>query len=224
MGHSSFVISYDNGINIVTDYGKENAWVEWGWDSPIKSIGSLVPDVMTFSHQHDDHYDPNRIPEEVSHVLFQNDSLTIKGIEIHSVQTCESDLNEYSNSSFIFEYRGIKICHLGDAQIQIMNINDPDIRSDIESIFPKDLDLLFMTIEGTQKFIPQAEKFIQLLNPKRVIPMHYWSNEYLSEFIEYLNDKEEYKITQLNDSKFDLHKGSENQNIEIIVLEIAPFN
>ena len=122
LGHSSFVFSYDNGVDIVTDYGKDNAWLEWGWDSPIYDIGSLIPEVMTFSHQHDDHYDPDRIPEGVLHVLFQNDSLTIEGIEIHSVQTCESDLNEYSNSSFIFEYKDMKICHLGDAQIQIMNI------------------------------------------------------------------------------------------------------
>jgi len=31
LGHSSFVLSFDNGINLVTDYGKENAWKNWGY-------------------------------------------------------------------------------------------------------------------------------------------------------------------------------------------------
>ena len=35
LGHSSFLILFDNGISILTDYGKPNAWVEYGWDSPI---------------------------------------------------------------------------------------------------------------------------------------------------------------------------------------------
>ena len=60
LGHSSFVLSFDNGVDIVTDYGKENAWLEWGWDSPIHSIGDLIPKVMTYSHTHCDHYDQNR--------------------------------------------------------------------------------------------------------------------------------------------------------------------
>ena len=57
LGHSAFVLQFDNGINVVTDYGKENAWVAWGWNSPINDIGDLIPDVMTFSHQHEDHND-----------------------------------------------------------------------------------------------------------------------------------------------------------------------
>ena len=60
LGHSAFVLEFDNGIRVVTDYGYENAWAEWGWDDPIASLNDLVPDVMTFSHtHHEDHYDPN---------------------------------------------------------------------------------------------------------------------------------------------------------------------
>lgn len=50
LGHSAFVLEFDNGITVVTDYGHENVWKEWGWDSPINTINRLVPDVMTYSH------------------------------------------------------------------------------------------------------------------------------------------------------------------------------
>ena len=113
LGHSAFVLQFDNGINIVTDYGKENAWVLWGWNSPINDIGDLVPDVMTFSHQHEDHYDPSRIPQGVTHILSGTDYLSMEGIEITPIRTCETNINIESNTSFIFDYKGLKICHLG---------------------------------------------------------------------------------------------------------------
>ena len=63
LGHSSFVLQFDNNITIVTDYGHYNAWANCGSDSPIQDIGELVPNIMTFSHQHDDHCNPGRIPK-----------------------------------------------------------------------------------------------------------------------------------------------------------------
>jgi len=226
LGHSSFVLSFDNGINIVTDYGKENAWLEWGWDSPIHSIGELVPQVMTYSHKHDDHYDRSRIPNGVEKLLSDTDNLSIMGIEIIPIRTCEDNIDVESNTSFIFKYKGLKICHLGDAQAQIMNINETEVRDKILSIFPDQFDLLFMTIEGQEKFIPQAEEFIRLLNPKKVIHMHYWSNEYLDEFISYIDKanakKNIYKITQNKGTAY-LLTTEKNQGIEIIILERSPF-
>ena len=78
LGHSSFVLEFDNGITIVTDYGHYNAWVDGGWDSPIYDFGDLIPDVMTYSHtNHADHYDPDRIPNGVSFILTEFDTLEI---------------------------------------------------------------------------------------------------------------------------------------------------
>ena len=125
LGHSAFVLEFGNGVTIVTDYGHYNAWVDWGWDSPIHDIGDLVPDVMTYSHtHHDDHYDPERIPDGVAHILTEYDSLTIEGIHIKPIRTCEESINTESNSSYIITYKDLKICHLGDAQAQIMKIEE----------------------------------------------------------------------------------------------------
>ena len=228
LGHSAFVLQFDNGINVVTDYGKENAWVAWGWNSPINDIGDLIPDVMIYSHQHEDHYDSSRIPVGVSHILTGLDSLTIKGITIKPVRTCEDDINNESNTSYIFTYKGLKICHLGDAQAQIMNINNDDVRAHIISIFPNTFDLLLMTIEGKQKFISQAEAFVDLLNPKRIIPMHHWSEKYLQEFISYLDDQnnagKNYQINEMGKFQYDLFTSENVDPVQVICLNRAPFS
>ena len=228
LGHSAFVLQFDNGITIVTDYGHYNAWVNWGWDSPIHNIGDLVPDVMTFSHHHDDHYDPDRIPKGVYHILTGIDSLSINGIKIKPVRTCEDSLNVESNTSYIFTYKGIKICHLGDAQAQIMSINsNEDVRNHIKKICPDTFDLLLMTIEGKQKFISQAEVFIDLLKPRRIIPMHFWSQKYKEDFLDYLrtqNDSgKKYQIQVRESSIYEFFVLEKTDSIKVISLTRTPF-
>ena len=60
LGHSSFLIFFDNESSVLTDYGKENAWADYGWDSPIYDIGDFRPDIITYSHYHEDHFDSTR--------------------------------------------------------------------------------------------------------------------------------------------------------------------
>jgi hypothetical protein len=101
-------LQFDNGINIVTDYGHYNAWVDGGWDSPIYDFGELVPDVMTYSHtNHEDHYDPDRIPEGVKHIMMEYDTLSIEGIHIQPVRTCETSIQWYAKgySNGVYYYR-----------------------------------------------------------------------------------------------------------------------
>jgi L-ascorbate metabolism protein UlaG (beta-lactamase superfamily) len=228
LGHSAFVLQFDNGITVVTDYGNYNAWVHWGWDSPIHDIGNLVPDVMTYSHHHDDHYDSARIPKSVSHILTGLDSLSINGLDIKPVRTGEDSINVESNTSYIFIYKGIKICHLGDAQAQIMNINNKDVKNQIRSIFPGTFDILLMTIEGKQKFISQAEAFIDLLKPRRVIPMHSWSQTYKKDFLNFLRAQnttgKKYEIQVSESPVYEFSDPEKTDSILVISLAPAPFH
>ncbi len=141
---------------------------------------------MTYSHYHADHYDPTRIPDGVSYTLDSIDSLDVAELRIRPVRTCETTPGLESNTSFMFNYKGLNICHLGDAQAEIMNINDSSQQAIILEKFPEQIDILFMTIEGVHQFIPEAEKFIDLLQPGIVIPMHYWTPEYKEDFLSYL--------------------------------------
>lgn len=228
LGHSSFVMQFDNGVTVVMDYGHYNAWVDYGWDSPIHDIGDLVPDIMTYSHNHDDHYDPARIPTGVVHILTGMDSLEYKGITITPIRTCEDDINIESNTSYLFEYKDMRILHLADAQAQIINIRNQQVKDHILDIIPDSLDLMFMTIEGKTKFILQAEEFVHLLSPKRIIPIHHWSEAYLDDFLAELELQnllgKNYQISRDDTSDYYLFASEQAIPVKAIALKRSPFS
>ena len=226
LGHSAFVLQFDN-INVVTDYGKPNAWKQWGWDSPIHDIDTLMPDVMTYSHLHEDHYDSTRIPQGVKHILMNGDDLEIEGLKITAIPTCENTFGEFNNTSYLFNYKGYNILHTGDIQGMIANIDNDSVAEYFISNYPKNIDLLIMPIEGKIKYIPQAEKFIRLIDPGRVIPTHYWSQEYLDEFIAYLKEKNRletrYRINHIKQSKFYFNSYYNPDFNSILILKASAF-
>ncbi|MFC2133658.1 MBL fold metallo-hydrolase [Bacteroidota bacterium] len=229
LGHSAFVLEFDNDVTVVTDYGNENAWAEWGWDDPIASLNDLVPDVMTFSHtHHKDHYDPARIPEGVKHILTGTDTLSIDGLSITPIRVCEADVNNEDNSAFLFEYKGLTILHLGDAQAQIQNINDSTVAAHIREIIPGDLDLLFMTIDGPKPLGAAAETFVDAVHPRRVIPMHYWTDECLSKFISNCRSKKSegksYSFEEPGGPVYSLFSSDEVDPVRVLILEPAEYS
>ena len=227
LGHSAFVIQFDNDITIVTDFGKPNAWKQWGWDSPIHDIGNLVPDVMTYSHLHEDHYDSTRIPQGVKYILKNGEGLELDDLNIIPIPTCEDQFGIFDNTSYLFIYKDLKILHTGDIQGMIANIDNDSIADYFKKNYPEKIDLLIMPIEGKIKYIPQAEKFIRLLSPKRVIPAHNWSQEYLDEFITYMkslnNSGVVYYIQKNESSKYIIGENTMLDTINIIILEKSVY-
>jgi len=224
LGHSSFIIQFDNGVKILTDYGTSNSY---GLPSPIYDMGHLQPDVVTYSHKHRDHYG-REIRVNIPYILQNLDSLNIEGIRIYPIRTCEDNLATESNTSFIFEYKGLTICHLGDAQANIMNINNQTNRDHLKEIFPENIDLLFMTIGFTSNILQQAEKFVALLKPKRIIPMHYWQVQDKASFFSHLealsnNSEKNYVIDNRSTPLYTFSASDTTTPINVIGLEPAPF-
>lgn len=192
LGHSSFFIDFGASVTVLCDYGKENAYLEWGWDSPIYDAGLPGPDLLVYSHTHDDHYDPDRAASYDSQRIMGDVDTTIGELTILSFPSSEADIGRYDNHSYLFTYKGIRVLHLGDCQADIMMINDPAQAWNIEQRYPKGCDIVIMPIESTMKFIPQAVSMARLLDPKVLLPSHYWSNEYKQAFIDEL-------VSDLND-------------------------
>ncbi len=226
LGHSAFVFEFDD-ITVVTDYGKPNAWKQWGWDSPIHNIGDLIPDVMVYSHLHEDHYDLTRIPKGVKYILNNGEGLELEDLNIIPIPTCEEQFGIFDNTSYLFTYKAFNILHTGDIQGMIANIENDSIADYFEKNYPENIDLLIMPIEGKIKYIPQTEKFIRLINPTRVIPTHYWSQEYLDEFIVYLKEENSletsFKINHIKQSKFYLKSNYSSDSISIVILKAKVF-
>ena len=224
LGHSSFLIVFDDEISILTDYGKPNAWVEYGWNSPIYDIGDFTPTIVTYSHLHADHFDSTRIPKEVKYILKKSDTLNINYITIKSILTSENDLKLKNNTSYLFNYKGLEVLHLGDCQANIINIDSVENRKYIESNIPFSCDIVLLPIESTSKFIPQVEKFIELIHPKVVIPMHYWSDDYKLEFLKYteekaISEKKKYRTLKLDCAEYIYTKSERNDSIFIVDME-----
>ena len=226
LGHSAFIIHFNDSVHVLTDFG--NAYC-WGLESPIFGIGEFVPLIVTWSHFHDDHYAPERIPEGVAYTLTELDSLDLGDLSIRPVRMCENTVGVESSTCFMFEYMGYTVCHLGDAQAEIMNIEDPEQQALILEKFPEQIDLLLMTIEGIYQFIPKAELFIDLLQPGYVIPMHYWTPQYKEEWLQYLelqNDTagKNYEIFRPETFHQDFHiEDSVHNAVKVISLDPFPY-
>ncbi len=219
LGHASFILQFDNGISVLTDYGDS---CSYGLDSPVYSLGDFKPDFVTFSHSHPDHKRPD-VQFGRARILTAMDSLSIEGLEIRPIRTSEASVDSADNTSYLFLYKGMKILHLADAQAYIEAIRTDGIREKVKVIYPETVDLLLMTIQGVHSFIPQAEEFIDLLQPKRVIPMHYWSPAYKEEFLGHCRAeyRKHYSITNIGSSDYDLSVGEEIYQLRIISLEPA---
>ena len=223
LGHSSFILQFDNGISVLTDYGTSNCW---GLASPIYDIGEFVPTILTYSHRHADHYNEDRKPEGALYQMENTDSLDIDGLSIRPIRVCEGVVGAETSTAFIFTYKGFKICHLSDAQADIMAINDKFHQNDMRALFPDRFDLLLMTIEGGEHFIPEAEIFVNLLKPKRIIPMHYWTEAYKTRFIDHLEAQNSvigrnYQMQDENSA--DCYLSSENSEVTPVqVINLAP--
>ena len=205
LGHASFVLRFGKDLTVLTDYGAPNAWAAWGWDSPIHELGTPIPDVITTSHcQHEDHYDADRVPEGVEHRLTETDRLELRGVRIEPFRTCEQEVGVADNSSYLFTYQGVRILHLGDAQATIASHTLPEVRSQLKEWGWQNLDLLLMPIEGKVQYIDEAAAFLDLLRPKRMIPMHHWSEAYRQTFLDALESRPAgapaYSIHRIGDS------------------------
>ena len=226
LGHASFIIDFEGQTRVLTDYGTSRAW---GLDSPIFSFSEMCPDVLTTSHKHHIDHFGRALPCNIPHQLSGTDSLNLNHLTITPVGTNENWSETPDNTSFVFTYRGITIVHLGDAQSDIMSVDSLD-QTTYRKRFPEQIDLLLMTIQGVQEFIKEAEAFIRMMRPRRCIPMHYWSEAYKAQFLEYLEsfptstgtpytvqrvDGADYEWTELDPS---------DPSIRIISLEPAPLS
>jgi L-ascorbate metabolism protein UlaG (beta-lactamase superfamily) len=221
--HSAFVLQFDNGVSILTDYGQSRAY---GLDSPIYDVGDFQPTIITYSHHHPDH--DQGATFDTDHILDGLDDLTLEGISLQPVLTMENTKED--NTSYLITYKGFTILHMGDAQGDISRIDREDVRQHLEEIFPEPVDLLLVPIGWTQDIIREAEVTVALLQPRRVIPIHYWSPQEKTDFLAYLAAKNEkagvsYLVQEVGGAEYDIWiHGTYVMPIQVISLEPSPFS
>ncbi|MDQ7816396.1 MAG: MBL fold metallo-hydrolase [Melioribacteraceae bacterium] len=186
-GHASFLMKFDNGRTVLIDYGISNVYKEYGYESPIAPV-YITPDIVTYSHKHKDHCG-GVLPDSIKYILNGPDSLSLDWIEIKMIPAYENSLTTADNFSYVFNYKGISIIHLGDVQALIMNVDNPLVRAQIKDLYQGKFDIAFIPIGFKSYIADQAASFAELINAKVILPMHYWKHEEKEKFIELMLNK-----------------------------------
>lgn len=161
LGHASFLITSDKGIKIITDPYKPGAF-----GLEYKQIGDPA-DVVTVSHEHDDHNNAGAVPGKPQ-IIKGAGVHQAKGIELRGIASCHDECGgKERGDNVIFAVRidDMNVCHLGDLG---RPLTDKEI-SEIGKV-----DVLMIPVGGAFTIdAAAADKVIAQLKPKVVIPMHF---------------------------------------------------
>jgi L-ascorbate metabolism protein UlaG (beta-lactamase superfamily) len=193
INHASFLIRSHGGLNMVTDY------------IGFTGTDPFIPDVVTMNHAHDTHWTANPDPaiphvlpgwgpfgEGVSHrvdlgeVLVRNVSTDIRS-QFSGIET-------KGNSIFIFEMAGLCIGHLGHLH------HEPDAE---QYAAIGRLDVVMAPVDGGYTLdLDAMTRVLKRLRSSVVIPMHWFSEFALADFLDGMRD--EFLVIDTETSSLDI--------------------
>jgi L-ascorbate metabolism protein UlaG (beta-lactamase superfamily) len=163
LGHSAFLLTSESGVRVLTDPYKSGSYDGAVGYKPITEKA----DVVTASHQHDDHYCLEGLPEGYECVTeagkHEAAGLAITGIKTYHDTSRGKDRG--SNIIFVIEMDGIRVCHLGDLGHTLSGGEAGAIGK---------VDVLLIPVGGFYTIGPKgAMDVMKALSPAVTIPMHY---------------------------------------------------
>lgn len=210
-GHSSFKLKGKRGT-VVTDPYDESIGL---------SLPRISADMVTVSHQHDDHNAIQKITgsarREKPFIVDQPGEYEVGGISIFGVKTfhdASEGTERGQNIVFTILVDGIRVCHLGDLGHELTSEQLDAIGS---------VDVLFCPVGGKYTIDPeQAVKTIRALEPGIVIPMHYRTERHNSQTfgeLKTLNEFcTEYGMQPQPVAKFEVTESSVPEETELVIL------
>ena len=156
-GHSCFALISKNGTPIMTD-----PYTQVGYELP----SGLAADAITVSHGHFDHNYTQAIQSDVIISTVGAHTVNERGIVgIDSYHDPKQGQLRGKNIIFKYLIDGMNVCHFGDLGEEIS-------RELIEKIGV--VDVLLIPVGGKYTIdAEQAKEYIEQINPRLIIPMHY---------------------------------------------------
>lgn len=158
LGHSAFRLEESTGTTVVTDPYHSSV----GFEMP-----EVDADVVTVSHNHDDHNNIEGVSGKAS-VLNRAGAYEIGGVHILADRTYHDDKKGAKRGeNLVFKYRmdGVDLCHMGD-------IGEECNAFLVETLMP--VNVLMIPVGGNYTVdAKQAKEYVDRLMPDVVIPMHY---------------------------------------------------
>jgi L-ascorbate metabolism protein UlaG (beta-lactamase superfamily) len=171
LGHAAFVVTYANGVTVLTDYGASRAY---GLDSPVYGLGALEPDIVTRSHEHADHAG-GELPTSTGRLVADGEAYATHGVRVSPIPTHERSLETPDNTSYLLEFGGTKILHLGDCQALMLAPDTAEARDRVRRLYPDRYDVVLLPIGYVHDILQEAAAFVRQLDARYVVPMHYWN-------------------------------------------------
>jgi len=180
IAHASFLIRSHGGLNMVTDFT--------GFTGTLP----MIPDVVTMNRAHESHFTQSPDPA-IPHVLPGwgefgqgiDHSLDLGEVLIRNVSTDIrsqfAGVEVKGNSIFIFEMAGLCIGHLGHLH------HEPDAA---QYAAIGRLDVVMAPVDGGYTLdLPTMIRILKRLKSSVVIPMHWFSDFGLSDFLTAMSDE-----------------------------------
>ena len=175
VGHASYQIDTPQGVRAITDYNGMNGF-------------GRRPDIVTMNNAHDTHFTDQ--PEDgITYILRgwpdkpgeteAKVDVTLKDMRVWNVPTNARDWNGgvrvNGNSIFIFSIGDLCIAHLGHLHQRLTQAHLDEIGR---------IDVVMTPIDGAYTMgVPLMAEVIKQMEPKVVLPMHYWGRSQLDRFM-----------------------------------------
>jgi L-ascorbate metabolism protein UlaG (beta-lactamase superfamily) len=211
LGHASFLIESPAATWAVTDFS--------GRHTPPR-----VPEIVTMNHAHSTHYTDNPDPR-IAHVLrgwradggpAQHDikvgDMRVRNLPTN-IRSWDGGTRRYGNSIFVFETAGLCIAHLG----HLHHLLTPDDLATLGA-----LDIVMVPVDGAwTSGQGDMVEVIGQLNPRIVLPMHYWNQDVLARFLDRMRDKAE--IVRSDKPGFTISRATMPATPQVLVLPGSHF-
>jgi L-ascorbate metabolism protein UlaG (beta-lactamase superfamily) len=166
LGHSSFLITADAGVRIITDPYHTDENLTYG---EIRESA----DIVTVSH---DHFDHNNVAAVRGNPEVVRGSARVKGIDFKGIPCYHDDAGgtmRGGNTIICFEVDSVRVCHLGDLGHRL---------SDEQVAGLGEVDILFVPVGGFFTIDARAATEIcDRIKPRVVVPMHFKTDKSLPE-------------------------------------------
>jgi len=174
VGHASFQIDTPQGVRAITDYNGVNGF-------------GRHPDIVTMNNAHSTHFTDE--PEDgITYILRgwpgegeseAKHDVSLKDMHVWNVPTNARDwaggVRINGNSIFMFEIGDLCIAHLGHLHQRLT-------QEHLDAIGR--IDVLMVPIDGAYTMgVPLMAEVIKQIEPRIVLPMHYWGRSQLDRFM-----------------------------------------
>lgn len=185
------------------------------------SLPRLTADIVTVSHQHEDHNAIDKVASssrrERPFIIDKPGEYEVGGVSVFGISTfhdANGGVERGQNFVFTTLIDGVRVCHLGDLGHDLT----PD---QIDAIGP--VDVLLVPVGGVFSLDPVgAVKAIRAIEPGIAIPMHYKTPKHDDKVFGDLKTLQdflmEYGVSPTPVPKLDVTAGRVSEETEIVVL------